>query len=88
MAVLHTRGFSRLPQLLAGVLPDRLEQSVADWLAFDLRQHQRLVHQLPQQAGDLAGFDRTSRADRLGRLQRPASHEHRQPPQERPLGLG
>ena len=86
-------GFPGGLEPLGGVLPDRVQQPVpgiAGRLA--VQHHQRLVDQRDQQAEDLVGGDGLAsaggiiRADLLGHVQVPAG-EHRQPAQQRLLGL-
>ena len=111
------RPLARLGQLLAGVLPERLQQPVPHAAARPVvGDHERLVHQArtggrarlagggadpepvpPREVlGAGIGLRPSARepvgqvvgADRLGRLQRPAAGEHRQAPEQRPLGRG
>ena len=96
------RRLAGLRQALGAVAPDRLQQAVALLAAAGLRlgEHERLVHQSGEQVDHgerghrarrrLPGVRafRGVRAHRLGRLQRPAPGEDRQPAQQGPLGRG
>ena len=70
-----------------GVLAHRLQQPVARCAVARLGQHQRLVHQRVSRSSTPSPSIAVAGADRLGRLERPAPGEDRQPPEQRALRL-
>jgi nitroreductase len=75
-------------EALARVLAERFQQPVADpTLSRRVRHDQRFVHQLPQNLQELARLQAVVTAHRLGRVQRPAPDEHREPIEQPPLSI-
>jgi hypothetical protein len=84
--VLQPGRLAALPEALAGVLAERLQQAVAPGAVGDVvGAHQRPVHQPVEQVADPVALDRPVGADRLGGLQRPAPGEDGQPGEQGPL---
>jgi hypothetical protein len=72
-------GLPGLLEVFLAVLADRLQQPVAGPGPVLLRHHQRPRHQARQQPEHPVRVDALPAADRLGRVQRGAPGEHRQP---------
>gem|GEM_PF-6422717 len=77
--------FSALLQLLAGVLPDRLEHPVTGPATVRVDCHQRLLHQGPEVVYHPLGIDAPRgarlRPHSLGRREREAPDEHGEAPE-------
>ena len=80
--------FARLEQPVARVLPDRLQQPVANHPVPLLGDHQRLVHKMGQEIEHVLDVNAVAATDLLSCLRDPASSKHRQPPQQHPFRLG
>jgi hypothetical protein len=68
--------------LLQRVLADRLQHPESRLFLRLLHRHKGLLHQAAVEFQDLPGNRSVPRADRLGRLKRPAAGEDGQPPEE------
>src|SRR5215217_625471 len=80
--------FSRLPQLLTTVLPDRLQKPVAGLPDPFFSEDQRLVHQRGQQIQYFFFIDISTRPDGFGCLEREAAGENLEPAEQDALLLG
>ena len=82
-------GFFALRQLLPGVLADGLQHPVAHGtVRTSPGHHERLVYEGAEKVEDVVLLDAFTRAHRFRRLQSPTPSKHREPPEQRPLGLG
>ena len=77
-----------LDEPLGGEQPDGLQQPVPQGRRGGLGHHQALVHQRPEQAGDIQHVQVSGPAHRLGGIQAEAAGEHRQARQQQLLGAG
>ncbi len=82
------RGFPGFHQPLAGVLAQRLQESIAHHaVAVILSDHQRGADQALKQVEHVVPLDAVATRDRLGVLERPATGKHRQPVEQAALGV-
>ena len=72
---------------LFGVLADRLQESIAGHLVLRVGDDQGLVHEPPEQGGDLARPQRLSRDSGLRSVEAEATCKHRSAGQDKLLGL-
>ena len=82
MAPAHGVHLTRLLQSLQRVLADRLQHAEPSSMLILLRRYQRLLHQATEVLQHILGSHLIPRADRLGRLKRPSTREHGQPPEK------
>ncbi len=77
---------TKLCELLHPILPDRLQKAVAQRVLLSrLGHYQRLVNHMLEQAQYLVRFGLISGAYRLRSLEREATSEYREPPEQLPL---
>ena len=90
VAVTCTHGISLagLLQFFGAVLAHRVQQPVTRRAAATVGHHQRLVDEQAELIEDLEMFDVTARGDRPRGVEVEATHKHRQPAKQHPLGVG
>src|SRR5439155_3048295 len=77
-----------LEELFAGVRARRLEQPIRRGSAAEVGRNERLGHEVRHALDDVRARELRARRDRGGGVEREASREHRQPPQDDALRLG
>src|ERR1700730_4223511 len=87
VSLAKSRRLSRVDELLAGVLTDRLEHSVPRGSASVLHQDQGLVDEVCEKLEDGVLLDALPWADGLGRVECPPPDKNGQSPKEEPLGI-
>jgi hypothetical protein len=88
VAIPGRRRLAGFGQPVGGILADRLQEPVAGLAVALLGDDQRLVHQAPQAAQQVAAGEGAAVGDRPRRLQAEAAGEHGEPPQDDPVTLG
>ena len=84
----HVVGFAGLAELFQRVLAHRLQQPVSRSATCAFGHHQRLVDQQGELVEHLVALDVAAAGDRLGGVEVEPAHEHRQPAEQDPFGLG
>src|ERR1700693_5236994 len=79
--------FTSVDELLASVLTDRLEHSVACDAATFHHGHERLVDEMREKVENALALDAFAGADDFGRLEAPSSDKNGEPPKEKALAI-